>query len=75
VISAIMRNHLRGKKYAEKFVFKVLPQFSTKRWKYPKDPIEELFTPWQTVNGPKLITQPEVYTPIPRLARQAAVEK
>lgn len=56
-VENIMRQ-LEGYKYADRFFFKVLPQFSTQLWAYPKDPIEELFTPWQTVNGPKDITQP-----------------
>jgi len=51
----IMLRYLKGKKHAERFFFKVLPQFSTKKWKLPKEPMEELFTDWQTVNGPKSI--------------------
>lgn len=56
-VDRILR-YLKDKKHAYKFYFKVLPQFSTKQWKYPKEPIEALFEPWQTVNGTRDITQP-----------------
>lgn len=52
-----MIHYLQGKKYAERFHFKALPQFSTKKWEYPKEPISELFTPWRTPHGLKDITK------------------
>ncbi len=49
-------HYLQGKKHAEKIYFKAFPQFSTKKWKYPKELLAEVYTPWRTVHGLKDIT-------------------
>jgi len=50
--------YLEGKPYAERILFKALPQFHRKTWKAPRETIKELFTPWQTVAGYVDITKP-----------------
>lgn len=52
-----MLEYLKGKPYAERFLFKALPQFHRRTWKAPREPISELFEPWITVKGPFDITK------------------
>ncbi len=42
---------LRGKPGAEFILFKALPNFSTDHWCAPREPMRQLFEPWETVNG------------------------
>lgn len=49
--------YLEGKSFADRFYFKVLPQFDRYSWRAPRQPIEAVFEPWTTVNGPRDLRQ------------------
>lgn len=53
-----MLEYLADKPYGDRFYFKALPTFERFSWRAPRAPLDEVFEPWMTINGPKDITQP-----------------
>jgi len=45
-----LRAYLKGKPFADRFLFKALPTFGA-IWKAPRVPLDELFQPWLSVEG------------------------
>jgi hypothetical protein len=51
-------DYLRDKPFGDRFLFKVFPSFGVRRWRAPRAPVEDVYTPWTTVTGAKDLTQP-----------------
>lgn len=47
-----MLKYLEGKPYADRFLFKALPEFAPKSWTAPRAPLEALYEPWTRVGAP-----------------------
>jgi hypothetical protein len=45
-----LRAYLRGKAHADRFLFKALPTFGA-IWRAPREPLDELFDPWEEIDG------------------------
>lgn len=52
-----MKAEVKGSRYADRFLFKVMPMFGIHEWRAPKAPLD-VFSPYITGNGHRDLTQP-----------------
>ena len=52
-----MKAEVKGSRYADRFLFKVMPMFGIHEWRAPKESLD-VFSPYITGNGHRDLTQP-----------------